>query len=162
MASSMPIPQPPRTPTPPPDDDQHTDLPVGLGLDDGSPSKYGFTRDGLSPLSATFASNVQQPYGSLNSLPGSSHGSPRRSMISPASSNFAYSPYSTSAASESDTPGTGTSESFKNPFNFQPQAYTVGRPPAGKSGGVCPFSSPLLLKLRIPLLLRTSSDIWML
>lgn len=106
MASDMPIPVPPRTPTPPPEDQR----PVGLGLPDDQ-----LDRDALSPMSATFPSQ---------SL------SPSSANLSPHTPNSAYYTPQMTANSEVSTPQTASSEAPRNPFNFQPQQYVVGKPPA--------------------------------
>lgn len=139
MASSMPLPVPPRTPTPPPDDQEE---PVGLGLQDAqqySPTKLGFSyhADTLSPLSATFPSNG---FGSGSLAAPSPLQPSQRTPLSPASSTFPYSPMS-ATGSENETPLTsasvnGNSENVRNPFNFQTVQYTAGKP-AIKSVRIC-------------------------
>ncbi|KAK7717852.1 cation diffusion zinc membrane transporter Zrg17 [Botryosphaeria dothidea] len=110
MASDMPIPVPPRTPTPPPEDQQP---PVGLGLPDTQ-----LDRDALSPMSATFP---PQQLGSL---------SPSSANLSPRTPNSAYYTPQMSVNSEASTPKTASSDAPQNPFNFKPQQYVVGKPPA--------------------------------
>lgn len=113
MAAAMPIPVPPRTPTPPPEDPP---APVGLGLPD---QELG--RDALSPMSATFPSQ------SLGSL------SPSSANLTPRTPNSAYYTPQMSATSEEFASKTATPETPANPFNFQPQQYVVGKPPAKSS-----------------------------
>ncbi|OCK92568.1 cation efflux family protein family [Cenococcum geophilum 1.58] len=130
MASGMPIPAPPRTPTPPPEDDEK---PVGLGLDQPySPARLRFNPDALSPLSATFPperlSTLGGPGTSMSQRPTPS------TIFSPASSTFPYSPMSAmGGGSENDTPSLSGSEKVQNPFNFQPVQYTAGKPAANKA-----------------------------
>lgn len=137
MASNMPLPIPPRTPTPPPDDEIHDA--VGLGLDHNSLPKFSYNPAALSPISATFP---PQQFGTLGVPAGaaSSNLTPslyQRGMpLSPSSSSFPNSPYSdTTAMSANQTPMTGTSETFHSPFNFTPQQYSLGKPPS-KAGDV--------------------------
>ncbi|KAF2200934.1 cation efflux family protein-like protein [Delitschia confertaspora ATCC 74209] len=128
MASAMPLPVPPRTPTPPPDDER---VPVGLGLEDSlSPEKLGFNPDALSPMSATFPS---ARYGTLAGPNSSASQRPTPSTVySPTSATFPYSPSSAvGGTSEQEQPSSG-SESFRNPFNFQPVQYMPGRTATGK------------------------------
>ncbi|KAF1812732.1 hypothetical protein P152DRAFT_457927 [Eremomyces bilateralis CBS 781.70] len=119
----MPLPIPPRTPTPPPDDgtDPHFEPYI-------TPAE--FNPDALSPLSGAFPS---QKYGSLTAASSSVAPSPR-SPLTPATGNSLYTPL----AVPNDNEGlkSGTSDSFKNPFNFQTVQYTAGRaapPNAAKS-----------------------------
>ena len=136
MASGMPIPAPPRTPTPPPEDDEK---PVGLGLDQPySPARLRFNPDALSPLSATFPperlSTLGGPGASMSQRPTPS------TIFSPASSTFPYSPMSAmGGGSENGTPSLSGSEKVQNPFNFQPVQYTAGKPAANKA--VCIFTT---------------------
>ncbi|KKY21268.1 putative cation efflux family protein family [Diplodia seriata] len=113
MASDMPIPVPPRTPTPPPEDQRR---PVGLGLPDDQ-----LERDALSPMSATFP---PQSFGAL---------SPSSANLSPRTPNSAYYTPQMTVNSEVSTPVTASSETPRNPFNFQPQQYVVGKSPAKSS-----------------------------
>ncbi|KAF2115926.1 cation efflux family protein-like protein [Lophiotrema nucula] len=128
----MPLPVPPRTPTPPPDDDEHN-KPVGLGFEDQlAPAQLGFNPNALSPMSATFPSEryaTLAPNDSLSQRPTPS------TVFSPTGSAFPYSPASAiSGTSEKDTPASlSGSEDVRNPFNFQPVQYMPGRPQATKS-----------------------------
>lgn len=129
MASQMPLPVPPRTPTPPPDDDNHL---VGLGLEDQlSPAKLGFNPNALSPMSATFPSDRYATLGPSDSL--SQRATPS-TVYSPTSATFPYTPASAaSGTTDTDAPSLSGSENVRNPFNFQPVSYMPGRPQANKS-----------------------------
>ncbi|KAF2761475.1 cation efflux family protein-like protein [Pseudovirgaria hyperparasitica] len=121
MASNMPVPLPPRTPTPPPDEQQ----PIGLGLDklyedQSSPTKLGYGLDSLSPLSENFSTSQ------FASLAPSSSASPRSAIIP--GSAAPYTPYTPMSATSEDT------EPVQNPFNFQTVTYTASKaPPSSKS-----------------------------
>ncbi|KAF2086723.1 hypothetical protein K490DRAFT_43993 [Saccharata proteae CBS 121410] len=104
----MPLPVPPHTPTPPPEDSPQ---PVGLGLNDGPTLHVEHDYDSLTPLSATFPGN-----GYKNTTLSAGHPSP--STLSP------YSPLTAGTTPTSAT--SNGSEGPGNPFNFQPQTYTVG------------------------------------
>ncbi|KAG9228748.1 cation efflux family-domain-containing protein [Amylocarpus encephaloides] len=110
MASSLPIPKPPRTPTPP---TPIPEEPEGLGLGDAGKTVYStvtFDPNALSPLSDTFEGR----FGSMGSpLPssGSSVGSP------PGSATFSHN------GTMAPPPSGG-----RNPFNFQTQ--TISDTPA--------------------------------
>jgi hypothetical protein len=129
MASGMPLPVPPRTPTPPPEDLQK---PMGLGIDQFSPTKLGYNPDALSPLSATFP---PERFGTLGGPNTSISQRPTPSTVySPANSTFPYSPMSAqSGTSENNTPSmSGSENNVRNPFNFQPMAYVPGKSAASK------------------------------
>lgn len=119
MASSMPIPAPPRTPTPPSDDEPSL---TGLGLHGvraSSPSRVSFDPNALSPLSDTFSSR----YGSLSST-----------MATPASTFSSRSttwPHSPRGENNNETPD--DPEILGNPFGYQTQTYAAGLPSPVKS-----------------------------
>ncbi|KAF2813840.1 cation efflux family protein-like protein [Mytilinidion resinicola] len=124
MASGMPLPRPPRTPTPPPEDDHS---PIGLGIEQQfSPAKLGYNPDALSPLSATFPPDRFGTLGGPNT--STSQRPTPNSLYSPASSTFPYSPMSAvSGNSEEKTPSMSGSDNARNPFNFQPMSYVAGK-----------------------------------
>jgi hypothetical protein len=108
MASGLPIPAPPRTPTPPtpiPEDDTS-----GLNIN-GLPqivnSTVSFDPNALSPMSGTFPGR----FGSMDST-----------MPSPA----------TNSSSSTNSDGTLPLPAGKSPFNFQTQTYTTS-PAVAKS-----------------------------
>ncbi|KAF2872219.1 cation efflux family protein family [Massariosphaeria phaeospora] len=116
---------PPRTPTPPPEDDQ----PVGLGFEDQlSPTKLGFNNTALSPMSANFS---PERYGTLGPSDSVSQRPTPSTIYSPMSAGFPYTP--ANAASETEAPSLNGSENVRNPFNFQPMSYAPGKPQANKS-----------------------------
>lgn len=135
MASEMPLPIPPRTPTPPPEDNVE-DHAVGLGLENQlSPAKLGFNPNALSPMSATFP---PERYGTLAPNDSLSQRATPSTVFSPSSATFPYTPASAiSGGSENETPSLSGSDNPRNPFNFQPVQYMPGRPQANKS--VCAF-----------------------
>lgn len=116
MADQMPLPIPPRTPTPI-SDDEH-DLPrAGLGIEGAFPSSPPDSRFAFDPPSSPPSEAAQS-------------GSARTDMLSPTFSITASSPHELyspltpqSAASEPPFPPA------KNPFNFTTQQYTVNKPP---------------------------------
>lgn len=124
----MPMPVPPRTPTPPPDD--HAPYPVGLGFEgELSVGSLGYDPNTLSPMSATFPSMQYATLGPSDSV--SQRPSPSTNYT-PASATFPYTP--TTVATET-TDGEGPSRSGSedpSPFNFQPVAYQPERSQAAK------------------------------
>ncbi|GAB7363081.1 hypothetical protein MBLNU230_g3373t1 [Neophaeotheca triangularis] len=128
MASNMPIPEPPRTPTPPLDNSPHDSSEgeqYGLGLSGShipSPIKVnsdsdernghgtdGIPQTGTTDTSASFLSPTSASFSSVGGL------SPQSSLYSPI------------------TPQTGsldgafqTAQGQRNPFNFTTQQYTAG------------------------------------
>ncbi|KAJ4305444.1 cation diffusion zinc membrane transporter Zrg17 [Kalmusia sp. IMI 367209] len=131
MASEMPLPVPPRTPTPPPED--HV-APVGLGFENQlSPTKLGFNTNALSPLSATFPSDRYATLAPGDSL---SQKATPSTVYSPASGTFPYTPASAaSGASDTDAPSLSSAENARNPFNFQSVSYMPSKPQAIKNWG---------------------------
>jgi hypothetical protein len=129
MANNAPLPVPPRTPTPPPDDEN---APVGLGLEDQlSPTKLGFNMDALSPMSATFAS---ERYGTLGPSDSLSQKASPSTIYSPMSASFPYTPASAvSGASDAEAPSLSSAGDARNPFNFQSVAYQPNKPPGVKN-----------------------------
>ena len=133
MASSMPLPIPPRTPTPPPDE-EGDNKPIGLGFEDQlSPANLGFNPNALSPMSATFP---PERYGTLGPGDSLSQRTTPNTVFSPASATFPRTPASAlSGVSESDAPSLSGSDNAHNPFNFQSVQYMPGRPQASKPVG---------------------------
>lgn len=124
MASNG-IPLPPRTPTPPPDEDMPKP-PVGLGFE-GELSARGFMFDpnALSPMSATFPSKQYATLGPSDSV--SQRATPT-TLYTPASATFPYTPASAMSGTDTDVPSMSGTENARNPFNFQSVAYQPGRP----------------------------------
>ena len=135
MASSMPIPEPPRTPTPPPDDDHQSAMAAAnsLGIEGflNSPAKSVFSTSHLSPMDENF------PPG--GSLPGRKPST--SSLLSPNSGgiplsasldgNSMYNPQSLdSAGSQSSV----LAENDKGVFKFVPTSYATS--PVSKSVGI--------------------------
>jgi hypothetical protein len=127
MASNMPLPVPPRTPTPPPDD--NAPEPVGLGFEGDLPAEsLGFNPNALSPMSATFPS---KQYATLLGPSDSVSQRASPAMYTPASATFPYTPATaTSGMTDTDGPSLSGSDNAPNPFNFQSVAYQPGRPQA--------------------------------
>ncbi|MCJ1290764.1 Endoplasmic reticulum zinc transporter [Xylographa carneopallida] len=121
MATSIRIPVPPRTPTPPPDNDQ-VEM-AGLGLDGIgdllSPTKALYDPSSLSPMDENFAVSrfSSSPSLALSSQP-----------LSPTSPNSLYSSISTeSNGGKSEL----SMQNGKGPFNFQPMS--LAKSPITKS-----------------------------
>lgn len=130
MASILPIPAPPRTPTPPPEDQYqpHGDHISGLGLEGflNSPVTSGFNPNSLSPMDENFPG---RRYGSTLAM--GPPPPPPLNPLSPTDSNSLYSPMSL------DSAGTQTSmliEDGKGVFQFQPT--TLSKSPITKSVGI--------------------------
>jgi hypothetical protein len=143
MASKMPLPAPPRTPTPPPD--ENAPQPVGLGfrgdlaVGDMGPNNNAL----LSPMSATFPSKQYATLGPSDSV--SQRASPA-TLYTPASATFPYTPASAASGTmDLDVPSMSGSENL-NPFNFQSVAYQPGRPQT-KATNVRSFTQPHVLIL---------------
>lgn len=119
------IPLPPRTPTPPVDDDAPQQPPVGLGFE-GELSAGGprFDPNALSPMSATFPSKQFATLGPSDSV--SQRGTP--TLYTPASATFPYTPASIMSGTDVDAPFMSGTEGARNPFNFQSVTYQPGRP----------------------------------
>lgn len=124
MAFNFPIPAPPRTPTPPPEDQyqRNGERISGLGLDGflNSPAKSSFDPNSLSPMDENFPARI---HGSTNTM-----GPPSLNSLSPADTNSLYSPMSI------DSAGSQTSlmvEDSKGVFQFQPT--TLSKSPITKS-----------------------------
>lgn len=130
MATNMPLPLPPRTPTPPPDDDdlRHDSQP--------SPEYPAFNPNslhpnGLSPLSATFASPTDSL--SQRATPSSLYSPDRASFLSTTPAT------AVTTISENETSPLNAPESAANapnPFNFQPVSYMPAKTPT-KQVAVC-------------------------
>lgn len=114
----MPIPLPPRTPTPTSEEEHEV---TGLGLEGVQPlsgRKVSFDTNALSPLSQDFPSR----FGSMSSplrSPGSAL-SPS-SALSPGSNASNLSPFFPNPSST-----TVSDENIKHPFNFETVSYTAG------------------------------------
>ncbi len=110
MASSLPIPAPPRTPTPPTpiqDEDQ-----TGLGINGGPyqvNSTVAYDPNSLSPMSDTFSGR----FGSMSSALPSPAGA--QSSASTTTSTFG----NDGAMAPPPLPAP------KGPFNFEPQTYSI-------------------------------------
>lgn len=124
MASTLPfpIPAPPRTPTPPPDDQPAGEDMAGLGLEgfSNSPARSIFDPQSLSPMDENFPG---RRYGSIASTGGLSS-----NPLSPMDTNSLYSPRSIDSAGSQ---GSGLMENGKGVFNFQPTA--LAKSPVTKS-----------------------------
>jgi hypothetical protein len=121
MASTLPIPLPPRTPTPPSPGLQEPDM-AGLGLEgvsQDSPAKVTFDPNSLSPMSESFRFNYMN---SAMVSPADTN------PLSPASTNSHYSGMSVDSAGN---PRTGSSDEGSGPFNFQ--TTTLSKSPIAKS-----------------------------
>ena len=119
------IPLPPRTPTPPPDEDAPPQ-PVGLGFEgELSARRLGFDPNALSPMSATFPSKQFATLGPSDSV--SQRATPT-TLYTPASATFPYTPASAMSGTDVDTPSMSGTENARNPFNFQSVTYQPGRP----------------------------------
>lgn len=103
MASSLPIPVPPRTPTPPPDDPPEVP----------QPSSYDQSSSRLSPLTDTFPAQ-------LSPLDAGS-----QDRLSPTKSSFGPSPV------EADSAQNGSNDDGSGPFNFK--TVTMAKSPMIKS-----------------------------
>ena len=138
MARDMTIPIPPRTPTPPSEEDDHVQADA-LGLrpethDAYSPGRSQYGRDDmLSPMSNTFAGSRQSPaFVTSPSFPPSL--SSPRALGSPAALvDQRLSPRRKSAITDVDGSQANGIENRSGPFGFQTVQYTVGKPPPGKS-----------------------------
>lgn len=121
MSFTLPIPAPPRTPTPPPEDQPQGEPVVGLGLDGflNSPIKATFDSGSLSPLDETFHA---ARYGSMGPPPNPLHSIDTNSLYGRMSID--------SAGSQSST----MMEDGKGVFQFQPT--TLAKSPASKSVGM--------------------------
>ncbi|KAG6989819.1 hypothetical protein G7Y79_00063g093700 [Physcia stellaris] len=118
MASNLPIPAPPRTPTPPPDDEEHDNY-SGISLDGftNSPVKGSFDPSCLSPMDENFPLSRR---GSTPAFPPPSSANP----LSPTDTNSSsqYSPMSLdSAGSQAST----LTENGKGIFKFQPTSLAT-------------------------------------
>ena len=129
MANNMPIPAPPRTPTPPPEDTQPGM--AGLGLDGMgdllSPTKMSFDPNTLSPMRENFALGRYAT--------GTSGTASSSQPLSPTSTNSIYSSMSTE--SNGSYAGTPVLDG-KGPFNFQPMS--LAKSPISKSVGTLLYS----------------------
>ncbi len=118
MAFTLPIPAPPGTPTPPPEDQPGGEHVLGLGLDGflNSPARSTFDPSSLSPLDQTFQA---ERYGSMKPSPN---------PVNSADASSSHGRIST------DSPGgqSGTMmEDGKGVFQFQPT--TLAKSPVSKS-----------------------------
>ena len=138
MVISTAIPAPPRTPTPPSEEDDHVQADA-LGLQQEthnaySPGKFNHGReDMLSPMSNTFAGNRQSPsYMNSPSFPPSLN-SPRAFGNASTPVDQSFHSRRKSVMNDFDGSQVNGTENRPGPFGFQTVEYTVGRPPAGKS-----------------------------
>lgn len=124
MASTLPFPilAPPRTPTPPPDDQPPGEQMAGLGWEGfaNSPAQSVFDPQSLSPMDENFPG---RRYGSIASTGGLSS-----NPLSPMDTNSLYSPISMDSAGSQ---GSALMENGKAVFNFQPTA--LAKSPVTKS-----------------------------
>jgi hypothetical protein len=128
MAFNMPLPAPPRTPTPPPDEDAPRRF--GLGLDgELSPGRLGYDANALSPMSATFPTKQFATLGPSDSV--SQRATPT-TLYTPASATFPNTP----ASAVSGMDDMDSSDNTSSPFNFQSVTYAPGRPQTNKSVGL--------------------------
>jgi hypothetical protein len=128
MSQAAPIPEPPRTPTPPPDDPQHE--PTGLGLDGLGDLLSPTTMDQFDPTSL---SPMRENFSSSGRRMSNSTGTPMSQPLSSVSPNSIY------GSLEGSQSGTGNSiQDGKGPFNFQPQPMSLSKTPVMKS--VCRHS----------------------
>ena len=139
MASSLPIPAPPRTPTPPPDDDHESSSGISLDGFANSPIKGGFDPSCLSPMDENFPIGR---YGSAPAFPASS-----ANPLSPSDTN-ASSQYSPMSLDSAGSQGSILTENGKGVFKFQPTSLATS--PVTKS--VCSPSSGKALTSLIDML----------
>ena len=119
MASTMPIPLPPRTPTPPPDDDE-------LDRFQNSPTKSVYDPMALSPMDENFSVNRY----------GSAPGFQSTTVQFPGTDNSSM--YSPMSVQSNDSVGsTRIMENGKGVFNFQPAS--MAKAPVTKSVPHPPF-----------------------
>ena len=126
MADQRPIPLPPRTPTPPPEDESQKSAGLeaqaaDLGFSVIPEHEATSTRDNnaLSPTSAEFPSGIS----SASSRP------------SPTITDYAlYSPMVPQGDSQPSTAGLSLGGSVKSPFNFTPVQYSAGPRTSGSIG----------------------------
>ena len=132
------IPAPPRTPTPPSEEDDQVQA-NALGLrqethDAYSPGKINYGRDDmLSPMSNNFVGSRQSPsYVTSPSFPPSLN-SPRTFGTAATPVDQGFNSRRKSVMSDLDGTQVNGTENKSGPFGFQTVEYTVGRPPGGKS-----------------------------
>ena len=129
MASHLPIPAPPRTPTPPPEDDH---LPgerlSGLGLEGFliSPARSTFDPRSLSPMDENFSPGRR--YGGSMATNG---GLLSSNPLSPTDTNSLYSAMSIESSPGSHPGNASIENSGKGMFNFQPTV--LAQSPVSKS-----------------------------
>lgn len=134
----MAVPDPPRTPTPPSEEDDHVQAnAVGLRQETHyaySPGKFKYSRDDmLSPMSNTFAGNRQSPsYMASPSFPPSLN-SPRAFGNATTLVDQGFHSRRKSVMNDIDGSQANGTENESGPFGFQTVEYTVGRPSSGKS-----------------------------
>lgn len=129
MASHLPIPAPPRTPTPPPDDDQPPgDQIHGLGLEGFliSPARSAFDPNSLSPMDENYTSGRR--YGARGLTTHSLGLSP---MTDSSSLHSAFSIESGSSGSQPNSGALVEKTDGKGMFNFQPTS--LAKSPVSKS-----------------------------
>ena len=126
MADQRPIPQAPRTPTPPPEDQAQR----SAGLESQA-ADFGFSvipEHGVAPIRD---SNALSP-ASAEFPSGASSASARPS---PTTTDYGlYSPLVPSTDSQPSTAGLSAGGSMKSPFNFTPVQYSAGGRSVGSIG----------------------------
>jgi hypothetical protein len=145
----MPLPVPPRTPTPPPESnyDHGNHQPVGLGPESQlSAADSAFNPHALSPMSASFPDR----YGTLAPSDSGSQKATPSTIYSPMSAGFPpYTPVSaTSEINETKAPslsGSDVGQNAPNPFNFQPVSYMPAKPQNKQVVCICAKSENQLL-----------------
>lgn len=136
MASHLPIPAPPRTPTPPPDDGQPGDQIYGLGLEEylTFPARSTFDPNTLSPMDENYQSGRR--YGAnARGLTANPLG---MSPMTDSSSLYSAFSIESSSASQPNTGALVEKTDGKGMFNFQPTS--LAKSPVSKS--VCLPSTP--------------------
>lgn len=128
MADSMPIPVPPRTPSPLSEDE---DREVGLGIEGasggskGSFAQVNYDYASLSPPEESDSENMLSPTFTATFSPISAIGS----LHTP------YTPQTASTDTSFQSMMDNSETDAANPFNFTTQQYTAGKPPSvGRSG----------------------------
>lgn len=137
MASHLPIPAPPRTPTPPSDDGQPTgDQIKGLGLEEylPSPARSTFDPNSLSPMDENYHSGRR--YGAT--ARGLTTNPLGMSPMTDSSSLFSAFSIESSSGSQPNTGALVEMTDGKGMFNFQPTSLAK----TSVSKSVCSPSTP--------------------
>ena len=130
MASHLPIPAPPRTPTPPPDDSPSLgDQIHGLGLEGWliSPARSTFDPNSLSPMDENYHSGRR--YGAATR--GLTTNPLSMSSMSDSSSLYSASSIDSASGSQPNTGALLEKTDGKGMFNFQPTS--LAKSPVSKS-----------------------------